>query len=209
MKRYFAPVLMAVALATASASYAGLGGLGDMLGGKKPADSAGADISGQQTQLVKSYINAGKDVMSANGYMAEALGLKAQAVNASAISDSMSAKDIEAQDKAISVDAEAVSNALKTGATLKDNEAKMKYGKGLLALANGVKKYIAMKNDASTFGKSLTNVNPMQLTGVQSGAYIAKNLPTRISDLTNTLKSAVDFARKNGVEVPADATSIL
>lgn len=186
---------------------------GNLLNLAKPGgfsgSNSGSDMSAQQDQLVRNYVAAGKDVLTANGHLADALGIKAQAVNASATSDSLTAKDIEAQDKAISANTVAVSEALKSGATLKDSEAKAKYAQGLLFLANGVKKYTLMGTDVQRFSSGLSNVSPMQLTGMQSGVYVAKSLPTSVSNLTSVLKSAVDFATKNGVEVPQDATSLL
>ncbi|MCA1324438.1 hypothetical protein [Herbaspirillum sp. alder98] len=205
MKKSFAVAFVSIALTLPMASFAQFGNL---LGGSK-SSSGGADLSGQQTQLVRNYAAAGKDVLTANGHISEALGIKAQAVNASATSDSMSASELEAQDKAISANAEAVSSALKSGATLKDGESKKKYAQGLLSLALGLKKYVGMRNDAQNFANGLSSASPLQLPGLQSGAYIAKSLPSNVSNLSGVLKNAVDFAKSNGVEVPADATSLL
>lgn len=205
MKKYFVALCAVGALAMAPVCHAQLGGL---LGGGKKSE-ASADLGAQQDQLVRGYVGAGKDVLTANGQLAEALGIKAQAVNAAATSDSLSAKDIEEQDKAISADAAAVSDALKSGAKLKDAESKAKYAKGLVALASGVKKYMDMRKDAQGFASGLSSASPLQMGKLQAGAYIAKNLPTSVTNLTSVLRSAVDFAKSNGVEVPKDATSLL
>lgn len=210
MKKHYLAVFVVGALTIASTSYAQFGGLplGGLMGGSKQANSAG-DLGGHQDQLVRSYVAAGKDVMAANGHLADALGIKAQSVNAAATSDSISAKDIEEQDKAISADATAVSEALKSGATLKDAEAKATYAKGLVALASGVRKYIGMQKDAQGFASSLSSAPLLQVGKLQSGAYIVKNLPSSVSNLTRVLSSAVEFAKSNGVEIPKDATSLL
>lgn len=183
--------------------------LGNLLGGKTAGSASGAELGAQQDQLVKNYLGAGKEVLVASGHMSQALGLKAQAVNAAATSDSLSAKDVEAQDKAISAEAEAVSEAMKKGVTLKDAEAKATYAKGLASLAIGVKKYMALRGDAQSFTSGLSGANPLQLGKLQAGAYVAKTLPTSVSNVTKVLKSAVDFAKSNGVAVPKDATSLL
>lgn len=206
MKKNVLAVVAVIALAAPAVSVAQLGGL---LGGAKSATGSGGDLSGTQDSLVRNYMGAGKDVLTANGHLADALGIKAQAVNAAATADSLSAKDVEAQDKAISADAAAVSEALKGGAALKDGEAKAKYAKGLLSLASGVKKYVGLRNDAQGFAKGMSGASPLQLTKLQSGAYVVKNLPTSITNLTSVLKSAVEFGKSNGVEIPADATSVL
>lgn len=214
MKTSIATGIVAFALATPTLAFAQFGNmLGNVSGalGGKPANSGatGADVGAQQTQLVRTYVAAGKDVLTANGRMAEALGIKAQAVNDTATSDAFSASQLEAQDKAISTDAASVSAALKSGATLKDSQAKAKYAQGLLALASGVRRYMGMGKDVQSFSSGLSSVSPLQLGSLQSGVYIVRNLPGNLSNLTDVLKSAVDFARTNGVEVPADATSLL
>jgi hypothetical protein len=207
MKKSIAFAVVSMALVFPVTSFAQFG---NFLGGSKPASSStGADLSGQQSQLTRTYRAAGKDVLTANGHIGAALGIKAQAINAAATSDSMSASDLEAQDKAISADAQAISDALKSGATLKDEAARKEYAEGLVVLVQGVKKYIAMSAEAQTFANGLSSASPMQLPGLQSGAYIVKSLPTSIGNLTGLLKNAVSFARSNGVAIPADATSVL
>lgn len=208
MKKAIALSFACAVLAASPLSHAQFGSL---LGSAKPSGgaSAGADMGAQQDQLVRTYVAAGKDVATANATLAEALGIKTEVINDTATSDSFSAKDIEAQDKAISAGAATFSEALKSGATLKDSEAKVKYAKGLLFLATGLKKYTNMGKDAQSFTSGLSSVSPLQIGKFQSGVYIAKSVPTSLSNLTSVLKSAVDFARTNGVEIPKEATSLI
>jgi len=182
--------------------------LGGLLGSKS-ATKSGPDVGAQQDTLVRNYMAAGNDVLTANSQLSEALGIKAKAADALAKSDSISTKQLEDQDKAISADAAAVSEALKSGAQLKDSEAKAKYAKGLLSLATGVKKYLGLRKDAQDFTSGMSSASPLQMGKLQAGAYVAKSLPTSISNLTGVLKSAVEFGKSNGVEIPADATSVL
>jgi hypothetical protein len=210
MKKTFALAITAVALAVPTLGSAQFANPLNSLMGSKPAGaSTGADMGAQQDSLVRTYVAAGNNVLTANGHMSDALGIKAQSINAAASSDSFSAKDIEAQDKVISADSAALAAALKSGATLKDEEAKAKYAQGLLSLAVGVKKYVDMSKEAQGFASSMSSVSPLQMSKLQSGVYVAKNLPGNVNNLTVVLKSAVDFARKNGVEVPKEATSII
>lgn len=210
MKKTFALAVTAIALAVPTLSSAQFANpLSGLMGGKSSSSNAGADMGAQQDSLVRTYVAAGQNVLKANVHMADALGIKAQSINAAASSDSFSANDIEAQDKAISADSAALAEALKSGATLKDEEAKAKYAQGLLSLAVGVKKYVDMSKEAQGFASGMSSVSPLQMGKLQSGVYIAKNLPGNVSDLTATLKSAIDFARRNGVEVPAEATSVV
>lgn len=202
-------MLAIVAVMALAAPVTGMAQLGGLLGGNKASSNSGSDLSGQQESLVRNYVAAGKDVVAANGHLGEALGIKAAAANAAATADSLSAKDVEAQDKAISADAAAVAEALKSNATLKDDEAKAKYAKGLLSLATGVKKYLDLRKDAQGFASGLSSVSPLQIGKLQAGAYVAKNLPGSITNLTSVLKNAVEFGKRNGVDVPKDATSLL
>ena len=210
MKKYFVAAVAATILALPSLSFAQFGSaLGGLLGGNKSSSDASADMGAQQDKLVSGYVAAGKDVQTANVHMADALGIKAQVVDAGATSDALSAKGMEEQDKAISANAAAVSEALKGGATLKDAESKAKYAQGLSSLVGGVKKYMDMRKDAQGFASGLSGVSPLQIGKLQSGAYIAKNLPSSVTNLTSVLKQAIDFAKSNKVDVPKDATNLL
>ena len=67
--------LAAVVPLTASAQFSlpSVGGLTKMVGG-----GSGGDLSGQQDSLVRSFVAANKEVLTANAKMADALGLKVQ-----------------------------------------------------------------------------------------------------------------------------------
>ncbi|XAH25281.1 hypothetical protein AAFF27_08835 [Xylophilus sp. GW821-FHT01B05] len=211
MKKSVIAALISVAMLVPTAGFAQFGNVLGSVKSLAGSSSGGAstDLTGQQDQLVRNYVAAGKDVLSANTYMAEALGIKNLSVNAAATSDSMSASDIEGQDKAISANAQAIAEATKAGATLKDSEAKAKYAQGLAALVLGAKKYVGMRGDVQNFSSGLSSASLLQLPKLQSGVYVVKSLPTSAANLTDSLKSAIDFARHNGVEVPSDATSLL
>lgn len=215
MKKALVAAAAVVALASPVPSFAQFGGigniggmLGNVLGGKPSGGNAGADMGARQDQLVKTYMAAGRDVLTANGHMAEALGIQAAAINATATADSMSGNDLEAQDKAISESSAAIAQAQQAGATLNDAQAKAKYAQGLTTLAMGVKKYFDMSQAAQGFISGMSSASPLMLAKLQSGVYVARNLPGSVANLGSTLKSAMDFARKNGVEVPKDAEDI-
>ena len=72
-----------------------------------------------------------------------------------------------------------------------------------------MKKYTDMSKSAQGFSSGLYSKNNIQLTSLQSGVYVAKSLPTNVSNLSSVLKSAIDFATKNGVEIPKEATSLI
>src|SRR5256885_8460194 len=76
MKKLFTPVAVAAAMASpaltqAQFSMPSIPGVGKLMGG-----SGSADVAGQGDALVRSYVGASKEVLSANAKMATALGLK-------------------------------------------------------------------------------------------------------------------------------------
>lgn len=208
MKKTLALAVTAIALAVPTLSSAQFANpLSGLMGGKSSGTNATADMGAQQDSLVRTYVAAGQNVLKANVHMADALGIKAASIDAGAKSASFTGDDIEPMNKAISADSAALAAAFKSGATLKDEQAKAKYAQGLVSLAIGVKKYADMSKEAQGFASGMSSVSPLQMGKLQSGVYIAKNLPGNVSDLTATLKSAIDFARQNGVRVPEDAAA--
>ena len=186
-----------------------LGGLGSKLTG-----SSNGDLVGQQGNLVKSYVAGGKDVLSSQAKLLDALGLKDQAATAQATAASLgegATKDnLAAADEAQSANSAAISAALKTQSGTLDAQSKQTYTQGLVLLASGLVKYTGMKQDVAGFSKGLAGPAALQAgSKLQSGAYIVKTLPDSTSTTFSTLNSAVSFARSHGIEVPADATAAL
>ena len=204
MKKTIALAVTAVALAAPTLSSAQFANpLSGLMGGKSSGSNASADMGAQQDSLVRTYVAAGQSVLKANDHMFEALGIKKESIKAGATSNSYSGNDVEAQDKIIGAGAAAIAEAQKSGATLKDEEAKAKYAQGLVSLAVGVKNYVDMSKEAKDFASGMSSVSPLQMGKLQSGVYIAKNLPGNVTNLTSTLNNAIDFARKNGATATA------
>jgi hypothetical protein len=183
------------------------GGLGSKLGG-------GSDLSGQQTNLVKSYAAGGKDVLSSQSKLLEALGLKDQAATAqataNALGDGATAQNLQDANKVQSDSSSALSDALKNQNATLDAQSKQTYTQGLVLLASGLIKYTGMRQDVAGFSKGLAGPEALQAgTKLQAGAYIVKTLPGSISNTSSTLSSAVSFAKSHGIEVPPDATAAL
>jgi hypothetical protein len=184
-----------------------LGGLGSKLTG-------GGDLSGQQNNLVKSYVAGGKDILSSQSKLLEALGLKDQAATALATANALgagaTAQNLEDANKVQSDSSTELSEALKNQSTPLDAQSKQTYTQGLALLASGLIKYTGMKQDVAGFSKGLAGPGALQAgTKLQSGAFIVKTLPGSISTTASTLSSAVSFAHSHGIEVPADATAAL
>lgn len=180
--------------------------------GSKP--SGGGDLSGQQAGLVKSYVAGGKDVLSSQSKLLEALGLKDQAATAQATANALgegaTAQNLQDANKVQSDSSTALSDALKNQNGTLDAQSKQSYTQGLVLLASGLIKYTGMKQDVAGFSKGLAGPGALMAGGkLQAGTYIVKTLPTSISNTSSTLSSAVSFAKSHGIEVPPDATAAL
>ena len=183
-------------------------------GGLSSKLTGGGDLSGQQHNLVRSYVAGGRDVLSSQSKLLQALGLKDQAATAqataNALGDGATAQNLEDANKVQSDSSTKLSDALKNQNVTLDTQAKQTYTQGLVLLASGLIKYTGMKQDVAGFSKGLAGPGAVQAgTKLQAGAYIVKTLPSSISNTTSTLNSAVSFAKSHGIEVPPDATAAL
>lgn len=182
-------------------------------GGSKSSAPA-ADLGGQQTTLVKNFVAANVDVLKANSKMSEALGLKATAADAEAVAQQLSSGSTFDKDSA-SKAATAVGD---TGGAIAaklaekpqlDAAAKATYAQGLLSLAKGVAKYTGLGKDVTSMGDGLKSAPLTQLPSLGGATYVVSKFPTSTTEVVKALKNAVDFAKSNGIEVPAEATSLL
>ena len=176
--------------------------------------TGGGDLSGQQTSLLTAYIAGGKDVLSSQAKLLEALGLKDQAASTQATADALTSgateQSLKDADKAESDNSAALSTAMSNQSGALDAQSKKTYTQGLVLLASGLIKYTGMKQDVANFSKGLSGPAALQAgSKLQSGVYIVKTLPTSTSNTASTLNSAVSFAKSHGIEVPSDATAAL
>ncbi|MDB5777401.1 MAG: hypothetical protein JWP38_3534 [Herbaspirillum sp.] len=210
MSRFIATLVVSVAVLGAFAAQANAFGLSDVPGmGSKSSGSGSADLGAAQDQLVKQYVAGSKSVLLGNAGMADALGLKTQAAALRASGDSLSegaTKDNLADSAKVTSDGnkEMAAEMKNTGPL--DAQAKQKYVAGMLLLAQGMGKYIGMKGSLDSFASGLKTVSPMMLPKLQSGAYIVTSLPSNMSNLGSALSNAVNFAKSQNIEIPADVT---
>lgn len=184
------------------------------LGAKLTGSSSGGDLAGQQGNLVKSYVAGGRDVLSSQSKLLEALGLKDQAAIAQATANSLgegaTQQNLQDADKVQSDNSTAISAALKSNSGTLDAQSKQTYTQGLMLLASGLIKYTGMKQDVAGFSKGLAGPGALQSgSKLQAGVYIVKTLPSSTSTASSTLSSAISFAKSHGIEVPPDATAAL
>lgn len=214
MNKLFASIAVVTAFAAGvpSVAYAQFG-LPTVPGlGKSSSGTASADLGGQQDVLVRSYVAANKDVLTANSKMAEALGLKDSAAASKATADALtegSTKDnLDAANKAVGTSTDAVAEEMKKGPKL-DAAAKATFGIGLIALASGVSKYVGVGKNVSDISSGLSSAPLMQLPKLQSAALIVSKFPSSMSSVSSALKNAIAFAQSNDIPVPADATKAM
>lgn len=182
------------------------------LGGKSSSGGAQPDLSGQQDSLVRGFVAANKDVLTANSKMADALGLKEKSGQAQATADSLgegATKDnLSDANKVVADSGNAVAAEMAKKPVL-DAQAKTTFGLGLVALVSGVNKYVGLGKNVKDMSSGLSSASPMMLPKLQSAAYVVSNFPGSASNVAKVLKNAIDFAKSNGIEVPANANDAL
>ncbi|MEX8195217.1 hypothetical protein [Comamonas guangdongensis] len=182
-------------------------------GGSKSSAPA-ADLSGQQTTLVKNFVAANVDVLKANAKMSEALGLKATAADAEAVAQQLSSGSTFDKDSAskaataVGDSGGAIAAKLAEKPQL-DAAAKVTYTQGLLSLAKGAVRYKGLGQDVTSMGDGLKSAPLTQLPSLGGATYVVSQFPTSTTEVIKALKNAVDFAKSNGIEVPKEATSLL
>jgi hypothetical protein len=186
-------------------SHAQLGGLGTLTGAK----SGGSGSSVTAESLVKSYVGGARHVMNADASLLRAVGLKdsadRSALAAKNLTEGATSSSLEEAEKVQTESSKLLAEKLNDRSTVISEEGKKEYSKGLASLARGIVNYTAMSSDVKNYRPSLTSMNATS----ESAAYVVRTLPSSVSNLTSTLKKAVEFAREKKIEVPKEATSLL
>jgi hypothetical protein len=174
------------------------------------AAAPAADLPSQQDALVRGYVAASKDVLYANAKLADALGLKDDAAKVKAEADSFqegATKDnAEAANKAVATSTDLVAKKIATQPAM-DAQSKAVYGQGLVLLASGVTKYVAVGKDVTNMGNGIKGASPLQLPKLQSAIYVVTKFPDAMTSVSGAMKNAVSFAQSSGVPVPSDASA--
>ncbi|WP_312261289.1 hypothetical protein [Candidatus Igneacidithiobacillus taiwanensis] len=193
-----------------------------MLGSITSAVSGGSSSGGSNAvtagnQLVAKYVAGNVSVLKAQRDMAKALGLKTElaadeATLKSMQSGSVSKHKLNKIDKIIATNSAAIKSQMASKPVL-SAASKVEYAKGLGELAAGVIDYVGMKNAAAAFSSSASSLSPMaaaqDASELAAALYVAKSLPSSISNLGSALNEAVSFAKSNKIPVPANATKAL
>ena len=191
--------------------FAQLPNLGSLFGGKSSHGNSG-DVITQQSGLVRSYVKANKDVLTANAKMADAIGLKDAAATAqataAALGDGATKRNLSDADKVQSDTSQQVADKLKNDPEM-DAKAKATYAAGLSYLGSGLLKYVGMSKDVMAFKNAAASASLLDVPKLQPGLYVVSTVPTNVTNLSNALTNAVSFAKSHDIPVPDDATKAL
>lgn len=204
MKKLIAIAFVAAAAASAAPSFAfGLPPIPG-IGGGSSSGGAQADLSGQQDALVRNFVAASKQVLTANSNLADALGLKDKASDAEktagALGDGATKGNLEDSNKVVADTSGAIAQKLAEKPVL-DAAAKAKYAQGVGNLVTGAVKYAGLGKDVKDMGSSMKSASPLAMAKLSSAAFIVSKFPGSASNLYNTVKAAIDFAKSQGIEV--------
>ncbi|WP_295994913.1 hypothetical protein [Rugamonas sp.] len=202
MSKQLVGTVLCLSIATLAApSFAQLGGLGKAMGG------GGSSVSAEA--LVQSYVGGTQQVMSADVHLLSALGKKSAAER-----EALAAKNLTSgattdglRDAALvqTEGSKTLEDALGTEKVAMSAESKKMYVAGVIDLVKGVKTYAGMTGDVQNFKPGVSSIG----AAGDAALYVAKSLPTSLTNLKNTLKRSIDFAKANKIVLPDDATKAL
>ena len=181
--------------------------------GSSKSDGAEGNESGQQDQLVRAYVAADKEVLTAQSLMAEAVGLKDRAAmlksTAQALGDGATKGNLADADKIQSEASKEISARLNDKNLKMDANSKALYSSGLSSLGGSILKYIGLRPLVTNFANTLKASPMLALTKLSAGAYVVTSLPGNAKNVYETLSYTTAYAKNNDIPVPANATKAL
>lgn len=203
MKKWIGLVLGVAMIAVSGVSHAQFGGMVSSFMGGSQKGGVSAEA------IVQKYVQGSKDVMTADVHLLNALGLKEQADKESLaiknLTEGATASGLEDATKVQTESSQALAARMKEKNVVMDEQSKQVYSIGLLHLAKGIIQYTSLVSDMKNFEPDLASIGS---TG-NAALYVGKSLPESSTNLINTLKNAVSFARENQISVPKEATDLL
>lgn len=205
MKTFLLAAAVSMALLAPAASHAQFGSLINRGGEQANAPDAEA--------FVDSFVESYAHVLTAQAHFSEALGLKEQVDGLKAEQQALGSGSIDTDRlkkvSEVSANAQRAIDERQQAQPAMDAQAKLAYGQGLGALVNGLVTGRDVVGNAKSVGSSLGG-NPMALMGAgKTAAYVVKAAPGYLKNLQASAKLALEFGKSNGIEAPANATSLL
>lgn len=186
--------------------------LSGLFPGKKPA-AAGAEAPPTGDALITTYSTSQGLVVAAQASLSDALGLKDRLAQLQVEQKTMSSGQMD-------TDALKKTRALSTATQLEIDAAmakqpelsaaaKTKFAEGLVRYFQAVAGATNLLSQASTFTSTL-GANPMALMGKgRTAVYVGKLIPGYVKDLGGTSRSLLQYAKRNNIATPANATAEL
>lgn len=196
------------------------------IGSGKSDAAAGANGAAQPSalnSLVQNYLGANQQVLSGQSSLASAMGMssvasKAQSAAGLLSGSSGSGVPSTSELSQLGGTQQSVSQSLmqafsKKSTTPPTAENKQTFTDGLASLGQGVKQYAGLQSDLGSVKNSMNMSSLLQAGSnpgtAQAATYIAQSAPGQLQSLMQTLSSAVQYAKTNGISVPSIATSAL
>ncbi|SAL54834.1 hypothetical protein AWB67_02443 [Caballeronia terrestris] len=220
-------MLAAAVLIAPAASYAQLNlqqfGFGS--GKAEPAANGAAEPSALSS-LVQNYLGANQQVLSGQSTLASSMGMTgvasqaqsaagllaggssgAGALPSASVLSQMGGTQQSVSQSLMQAFANRSSTPAPTGAS------KQAFSEGLASLGKGVSQYAGLQSDLGAVSNTMSMSSLLQAGSnpatTQAATYIAQAAPGQLQSLVSTLSQAVQYAKTNGISVPAVATSAL
>lgn len=201
-------LILVVLMLVGSPVHAQFGGkLDGLLGGK--TNNA---TSGSVEQMVGKFVESNGHVIGAQIKFAEAFGLQDQVAllqaEQKALASGATDTDAMKKTKAVSKDAQVAIDARMAEQPELTAESRVTYGEGLVSYIKG----LAAARQTAQIAKSAASAfgNPLSLVGnARAGAYVVKEAPDYFKTLQQSSRMAIEYGRRNNIEPPSDATSLL
>ena len=183
------------------------------LGNKSPAGEAAATTPPSGDALVTTFQQSQASVLTAQGTLAEALGLKDQAMLAQAEAKRMSSGQLDLdgmkknREVADSLQVDLAAKMATQPQLTADSRAKFTTGlvQYLQAVVGARNLLVQSQQYTSSIG-----ANPMALVGKAKAAlWVGKETPGYLKGLVDTSKAMLDYAKRNDIKTPANATAEL
>jgi hypothetical protein len=190
------------------------------------AAAAGADAAAQPsalTSLVQSYLGANQQVLSGQSSLASAMGMTGVASQAQSAASMLSGasggvpstsmlSQLGGTQQSVS---QSLMQAFAGGGSspAPGSVNKQAFSDGLASLGKGVSQYAGLQSNLGAVTKSMDMSSLLQAGSnpatAQAATYIAQSAPGQLQSLMATLSQAVQFAKANGISVPAIASGAL
>lgn len=178
---------------------------GNLLGNKNNAGAAGPG------QLVGKFVESQSHIIGAQIKFAEAFELQDQVTLLRAEQQALTGDQVDAsamkKSREVSDGAQAAIEARMTEQPALDAGGKSAYAEGMVSYAKGL---LAAKQtlDAAQAAGSSLGISSLSSSG-RAAAFVAKESPGYFNSLRTSSRMVFEYGKRNNLEAPADATSML